>query len=798
MDSLLSDLRIGIRSLLKSPLITFPAVLSLALGIAATTTIFSVADIVLFQPLRFPEPDRLMAVWMTNPERGWARNVFSAPNLLDYRERSRSIDVAGYRTRGFNLSGTDEPERLSAVVATSNIIEVSGFEPALGRAFSREEETEGHHHVVLLGYDIWQGRFAADPGVVGQAVKLDEVPHIIVGVMPPDIPYPLYGADLWVPPGFTTNEHRGLNSWLALGRLREGATLEGVRTEVNGIAGALEAEYPVLNAGNRILVRPLREDVYNSGPRLGSIILLTAAFMVLLIACANVANLLLARALQRQRELAVRAALGARRWRIVRQLLTESMLLGLAGGALGVIVSIWGIEALKTIIPADPPLPEFGLDLRVLGFTALVALLAGIIVGTLPAHRVSRADLHITLTSGGRTATGGSRRRRAQDVLVSSQVALALVLLVCASMLIRTVVEMQVADLGFDPENLLIYHMRPPEAAYPDDESLRVLYEELVSEMRALPSVISAATVSAAPLAGVNHSEAYAPEDEDYEDGLWPTAPVRWASAGYFDTIGVSLLRGRVFEESDRVGARPVIVISAGLASWHWPDDEDPVGQRIRSMGETWEIVGVVEDVRHYGGDSMPTPMIYFASSQGQPRGMAVILRTGTHPAELVPSVRAAVLAIDPDQPIYEVHTMEDLIRMDLEGGRIVTDVSGVLGIVALVMAALGIYGVMAYSVTQRTHETGIRMALGAQPRDILYLMGMKGARVSLWGITGGVVLSLAMMRVFYSVFEGFIGFDGLALGGAIIVLLLASLVACFLPARRAARLDAMAALRSE
>ncbi len=797
MDSLLNDLRVGIRSLIKSPLITLPAVISLALGIAATTTIFSVADIVLFQPLRFPEPERLMAVWMTNPERGWSRNVFSVPNLLDYRDRTRSIDVAGYRTQGFNLSGSDEPERLAAVVATSNIFEVSGFEPVLGRAFNRQEEAEGRQYVVLLGYDVWQDRFAGDPDVVGQTVKLDEVPYTIVGVMPPDIPHPLHGADLWVPPGFAIDEHRGLNSWRALGRLEEGATLEGARAEVNGVARTLEGEYPVLNAGNRVLVRPLREDVYSSGPRIGSVILLTAAFMVLLIACANVANLLLARALQRQRELAVRAALGARRWRIVRQLLTESVMLGLTGGALGVIVSFWGIEALKTIVPADPPLPEFGLDPRVLGFTIFVALLAGILVGTLPAHRVSRADLHITLTSGGRTATGGSRRRRAQNVLVGSQVALALVLLVCASMLIRTVVEMQVADLGFDPDNLLVYRMRPPEAAYPDEESLRALYGELVAEMNTLPGVLSAATVSAAPLAGVNHSEGYAPEDEDYEDGRWPTAPVRWVSAEYFETIGVSLLRGRVFEESDRVGALPVMVISEGLASWHWPD-EDPIGKRILSRGETWEIVGVVEDVRHYGGDSQPTPMIYFSALQYQPRAMAVMLRTEANPAELVPSVRAAVLTIDPDQPIYEVHTMEDLVRMDLEGGRIVSDVSGVLGIVALVMATLGIYGVMAYSVTQRTHETGIRIALGAQPGDILRLMGMKGARVSLWGIAGGVVLSLAMMRIFYSVFEGFIGFDGLALGGATIVLLLASLAASFFPARRAARLDAMTALRSD
>ena len=797
MDSLLNDLRVGIRSLLKSPLISIPAVLSLALGIAATVTIFSVADIVLFQPLRFAEPERLMAVWTTNPERGWPATRLSAPNLLDLRERSRTIDVAGYGTRGFNLSGTDEPERLSAVVATSNIFAVSGFEPVLGRAFNRGEEAEGHHHVVLLGYDLWQARFAGDPGVAGQIVKLDEVPHTVLGVMPPDIPHPLYGADLWVPPGFTTDEHRGLNTWQALGRLSGGATLEGARTELNELAASLEEAYPVLNAGNRVLVRPLREDVYDSGPRIGSVILLTAAFMVLIIACANVANLLLARALQRQTELAVRAALGARRWRIVRQLLTESVLLGMAGGALGVVVSIWGIEALETIVPAEPPLPEIGLDLRVLGFATAVALLAGVFVGTLPALRISRSDLHVTLTSGGRTATGGARKRRAQNVLVGSQIALALVLLVCASMLIHTVVRMQIADLGFDPENLLVFRMRPPEAAYPDDESLQALYGELVTELGALPGVTSAATVSAAPLSGWNFREAYAPEGEVYEDGRWPSVSATWASPGYFDTLGLAVLRGRTFTASDREGATPVIVISEGLAGEHWPG-QNPVGERIHSIGRTWEIVGVVEDIRHYGGDSPAIPMMYFTTSQGQQRGMAVMLRTFNDPAELVPSVRAAVLAVDPDQPIYQVHTMEDLIRMDLEGARIVTDVSAVLGVVALIMAALGIYGVMAYSITQRTHETGIRVALGAQPRDILYLMGMKGARVSLWGIAGGVVLSLAMMRVFDSIFEGFIGFDGLALGGSAAVLLLASLVASFLPARRAARLDAMVALRSD
>jgi putative ABC transport system permease protein len=797
MDSLLNDLRIGIRSLLKSPLITLPAVVSLALGIAATVTIFSVADIVLFQPLRFPQPERLLAVWTTNPERGWPATRLSGPNLLDLRERSRTVNVAGYRTRGFNLSGTDEPERLSAVVATSNIFAVSGFEPVVGRGFSRDEESAGAHHVVLLGYDLWQARFAADPDVAGQIVKLDEVPHTILGVMPPDIPHPLYGADLWLPPGFTPDEHRGLNTWQALGRLSGGATLEGARAEMNEIAVSLEEAYPVVNAGNRVLLRPLREDVYDSGPRIGSVILLTAAFMVLIIACANVANLLLARALQRQTELAVRAALGARRWRIVRQLLTESVLLGVAGGALGLLVSIWGIEALKTIIPADPPLPEIGLDLRVLGFAVSTALLAGVIVGTLPALRISRSDLHSTLTSGGRTATGGSRKRRAQEALVGSQIALALVLLVCASMLIHTVLRMQIADLGFDPANLLVFRIRPPEAAYPDEESLRAFYEELVTEMSVLPGVASAATASAAPLSGWNLREAYVPEGESYDDGHWPSVSVTWASPGYFDTLGLAVLRGRTFTANDREGSTPVIVISEGLASEHWPG-QNPVGKRIQAIGRTWEIVGVVEDVRHYGGDSPTLPMIYFTTSQSLQRAMAVILRTVANPAELVATVRAAVLEIDPDQPIYQVHTMEELIQMDLEGARIVTDVSAVLGMVALVMAALGIYGVMAYSVTQRTHETGIRVALGARPRDILYLMGMKGARVSLWGVAGGVVLSLAMMRVFDSIFEGFIGFDGLALGGATSVLLVASLVASFLPTRRAARLDAMVALRSE
>jgi putative ABC transport system permease protein len=797
MDSVFNDLRIGIRSLLKNPLITFPAAVSLALGIAATVTIFSVTDVVLFQPLRFTEPDRLMAVWTTNPERGWAATRLSAPNLLDLRDGSSLIDVAGYVSRGFNLSGTDEPERLSAVVATSNIFSVSGFEPVLGRAFNREEETEGRHRVVLLGYDLWQARFARGREIVGQTVKLDDVPYTILGVMPPDIPHPLFGADLWIPPGFTTDEHRGLNTWEALGRLADGATLEGARAELNELAAALEEAYPVLNAGNRVLIRPLREDVYTSGPRLGSIILLTAAFMVLLIACANVANLLLARALQRQTELAVRAALGARRGRIVRQLLTESMLLGAVGGALGVVVSVWGIEALKTIVPADPPLPDFGLDLRVLGFATTVALLAGVVVGTLPALRISRSDLHATLTSGGRTATGGMRRRRAQEVLVGSQVALALVLLVCASMLIHTVVQMQIADLGFDTENLLIFRMRPPEAAYPNDESLQILYEGVMADMAALPGVASAATVSAAPVTGWNFFEVYAPEGEVYEDGRWPSVSVSWASPGYFETIGLTVLRGRTFTTADRQDTTPVVVISEGLAEDHWPG-RNPVGERIHSIGRTWEIVGVVEDVRHYGGDSPPISTMYFSTSQGARRGMAVILRTSTDPAELVPAVRAAVLRIDPDQPIYDVHTMEDLIRMDLEGGRIVSDVSAVLGLIALIMAALGIYGVMAYSVTQRTHETGIRMALGARPRDILCLMGMKGAKVSLWGLAVGVVLSLAMMRVFYSVFEGFIGFDGLALSGATALLLVAALVASFLPARRAARLDAMAALRSE
>jgi putative ABC transport system permease protein len=796
MESLLDDLRVGIRSLLKTPLITLPAVVSLGLGIAATVTIFSVADIVLFQPLRFPEPERLLAVWTSNPERGWTATRLSAPNLLDLRERSRTVEVAGYRTRGFNLSGTDEPERLSAVIATSNIFAVSGFEPVVGRGFGRDEESEGAHQVVLLGYDLWQARFAGDPDVVGQIVKLDEVPHTVIGVMPPEIPHPLYGADLWVPPGFTPDEHRGLNTWQALGRLRGNATLEGARAEMNEVAASLEEAYPVLNAGNGVLLRPLREDVYDSGPQIGSVILLTAAFLVLIIACANVANLLLARALQRQTELAVRAALGARRWRIVRQLLTESVLLGVAGGGLGLVVSVWGIEALKTIIPAEPPLPEIGIDLRVMAFAVSTALMAGVVVGTLPALRISRSDLHTTLTSDGRAATGSSRKRRAQEALVGSQIALALVLLVCASMLIHTVLRMQIADLGFDPSNLLVFRIRPPEMAYPDEESLRVFYERLVTEMSSLPGVASAATASAAPLSGWNYREAYAPEGETYNDGRWPSVSVTWASPGYFDTLGLTVLRGRTFTANDREGSTPVIVISEGLAREHW-SGRNPVGERVEAIGRTWEIVGVVEDVRHYGGDSPAIPMLYFTTSQSRQRAMAVILRTVTDPAELAASARAAVLKIDPDQPIYQVHTMGELIQMDLEGARIVTDVSAVLGMVALVMAALGIYGVMAYSVTQRTHETGIRVALGAQPRDILYMTSMKGARVSLWGVAGGVVLSLAMMRVFDSIFEGFIGFDGLALGGGTVVLLLVSLVASFLPALRAARLDAMTALQS-
>jgi putative ABC transport system permease protein len=797
VDRLFKDIRVGIRCLAKSPLITLPAILSLALGIAATTTIFSVTDIVLFQPLRFQEPERLMAVWATNAERGWSYQRFSLPDLLDYRERARTLDIAGYQSRGFNLSGTEQPERLSAVSATSNIFSVTGFEPIHGRAFTRDEETEGRHHVVVLGYDLWQRHFGGDPKAVGRTVKLDGVPYTVIGIMPPAIPYPFYQLDAWTPPGITWDENRSDRRWKAIARLSDGAPLDSARAELTAIAGGLEEEHPRVNAGMGARLNALREDVYGEGPRYGSIILLTAAVFVLLIACANVANLLLARAVQRQRELAVRTALGARRGQIVQQLLTESTLLGLGGGLLGVLISIWGIQALATIIPADPPLPPVGLDLRVLGFTAVVAVFAGIVVGTVPALRTSLSDLQTFLTAGARGSTSGARKRRAQDVLVVSQIALALMLLVCAGMLIRTVVELQRSGIGFNLENLLVFRINPPETKYPGDDSLRLMYAALKHELGALPGVSSVASVSAPPLTGPDTRETYGVEGEVYEKGKRPMSAVRWTDPDYFATLGVALVRGRGFSESDSEGAPAVIVVSEAFAERHW-DTENPIGKRIETLGVTWEVIGVVQDLRYYGPGAQPTPIIYLPTSQSVRREMAVVVRADREPETLIRSIRAAVLLVDPDQPIFEVRTMRELLRTAFEGTRIVSDVSAVLGAVAMIMAVLGIYGVMAHTVAQRTHETGIRIALGATAHDIRQLMAKKGAAITCVGLLLGVLMSLGMMRIFYSIFHGFVGFDGLSLTAASVVLFSAALGASYVPAQRAARLDPTVALRSE
>ncbi len=797
MDRPLQTLRIGLRSLMKSPATTVPAILSLALGIAATTTIFSVTDIVLFQPLRFQEPDRLMAVWGTHSERGWRFQRFSMPDLLDLRERARTLDIAGYRSHGVNLSGTEQPERLSAMHAMNNIFSVIGFKPMHGRAFNRDEEIEGPHHVVVLGNDLWKRNFGAKTNVVGQTVKLDGIPYTVVGIMPPAIPYPFYQVDAWLPPGVSADEHRGFRSWKIVGRLGEGATQESASAELTALADGLADEFPAVNAGMGARLVPLREDVYGEGPRYGSVILLTAALFVLLIACGNVANLLLARGFERHHELAIRTALGARRGHLVRQLLTESMLLGLGGGLLGVLASIWGIQALQTIVPADPPLPPLSLDLRVLGFTAVVAVLAGILVGTVPAFRTSRPDLQGVLTAAGRGSTSGARKRRIQEVLVASQIALALVLLVCAGMLIRTGIEMQRSDLGFDPENLLLFRISPPETKYPEADSLNMMYAGLTTRLRALPGVVSVAAVSSPPLTGRNTRESYAPVDHEVLEGEWPVCSVRWADSSYFDTIDVAVVHGRGFTVNDVEGSPRVVVVSESLARRHWAE-QDPAGKRIESIGEIWEVVGVVRDLRHFGPDSPPTPILYFPTSQSERRVMSILLRTEGAPEDLIRSVRATVLKIDPDQPIFEVTTMRERLRVEFEGYRIVSDVNAVLGMVALIMAVVGVYGVMAYSVAQRTPETGIRMAFGATPRDIRRLMTRRGVALTGMGLILGILMSLGMMRIFDSIFHDFIGFDGLSLTAASLVLLSAALGASYLPARRAARLDPVVALRTE
>jgi putative ABC transport system permease protein len=797
MDLFLQDVKFAFRSLVKSPVLTTVAILSLAVGIGANSAIFSAVDVFMIRPLPFDESVDLVAVWTANRERGWSRSASSVADFLDWRDQSQTLEVAGYYNTGVNLSGGDQPERLQGLRVAYNFLDVLRVRPAMGRGFASEEERDGTPPVAIISDVLWHRSFGADPGILGRTINLDGVQHTVVGILPPRFRFDSASTDVWIPMGITGEEPRVSRFLQVLGRVRETHTLDEARAEMSRVAQRLAEAYPDANAGNSVNIIRLKDEWFDEGFRSGSLISTVAVLFVLLIACANIANLLLARGASREREIALRGALGAGKGRIVRQLLTESMMLALCGGAMGVLLSSFGIRGLVSIMPAwFPQVDQITLNGRVVAFTAVLTAVAGAVFGLAPALQSSRADLKEALSEGGRGGTS-ARGGRLRKGLVVSEVALAMVLLVSAGLLIQSFVQMRSADLGFQTEDVLTMRVTLPETKYPQDEDIVSFQLDLLDRLEALPAVEVAGGTHILPTTGNTGTYYWLPTDEPAALSQRPVVSFRDVIPGYFEAMGVPLISGRTIARSDVQDSPPVIVINQLFADRHWPN-EDPIGRQVEFSSGVREIVGVVGVTRDSGPDDDPGPMVYFSAFQSESRSMGYTLRTSADPASLIPRLRELVTSMDPDQPVYSIQTLADMIREQIGGNTIMVKILSVLAAIALLLALVGVYGVMAYSVAQRTQEMGIRMALGAQRGDVLRLVVRQGAALAGLGVAIGVLVGLGVTRGLSFFLFGVSPFDPLTFSTVGLVLLTAGLLATYFPARRATKVDPMSALRYE
>jgi len=798
LDRIHHDLRLAARTLIRSPGVFAIAVLSLAIGIGANTTIFSAVDVFLLRPLPYPEAERIVRVWSTDSERGWTEAGLSAPDFLDLRRESRAVDVALHTGASFNVSGGEEPERLTGQLVSANLFGVLGVQPALGRGFLAEEEVRGAHRVVVLGDALWQRRFGGDPGVIGTALLLDGEPYTIVGVMPPDFRFLDDRIELWAPLSFDGTESRLYSAGAGIGRIRPGFSLEQAQAELSRIAAGLAAAYPDTNGSTGVRLEGLRDDLYNEYFRRAAAIVSTAVAFVLLIACANVANLLLARAATREREIAVRAALGAGRFRIVRQLLTESVLLSLCGGGLGLLLSVWGVRALVGIMPPFFfGIERIGIDGRVLAYTLGISVLAGILFGLAPALHASRPDLRESLKEGGRGSTIGGRRGRLRGALVGGEIALALVLLVAAGLLIKSYIGLSGSDLGFRSAGVMTFRIALPEAKYADSTAVIAFQERLVEQLGTLPGVEAAGAATGLPTTGMSSTYYTIEGEPPPPEGREPTVNFRGVTEGYFAALGIPLLSGRLFDERDRPESPPVVVVNRAFVERHWPGG-DALGRRIVLSSGPREIVGVVGDVREWGPDNEPPAAIFLPIGQRAYRNVAFLLRTAGDAAALTGAARGAVAELDPDLPLYQALTMDEHLAEGMSDDAILARLLGIFGGIAVVLAVIGVYGVMAYSVAQRTQEVGIRMALGAQAGSIQALVLRQGAKLAAAGAAIGLLLALAVTRTLSAFLVGVSPFDAVTFAAVTLAILAAALAASWVPARRATRVDPLIALRTE
>jgi putative ABC transport system permease protein len=808
MDSLLQDIRYAIRLCLRTPGFTAIAVLALALGIGANTAIFTIVNAALLEPLPFRDPERLVVLWETNARRPGRPNVLGPANFYRWQQGATAFErMAPFYDYRVNLTGSGEPEELIAQDVTPDFFPTLGVSPIIGRAFAPDEGGEGRTALAVLSFGLWQRRFAGDAGIVGRTIQLGGQPNTVIGVMPPDMRLfvkrgSLVGkpAELWRPFVFTEAQRTARGRFMSgIARLKPGVTVEAAQAQLATIASGLETERPQFNKGWGALVVPMHREL--SGDIRPALLVLSGAVgFVLLIACANVANLLLARGATRQREIAIRNALGAARFRVVRQLLTESLVLCLLGGALGLLVAQWSLDVLLAISPVD--LTDLGpvhLSYPVLAFTAAISLATAIVCGFAPAFEGSRAGVQEGLKDGARQV-GGLRHRRIRQSFVVAEIALAVVLLVGAGLMIKSFGALSGVNPGFDAHNVLTARVTVPGSRY-DTEAKRIqFYGDLVARLKAIPGVESAGAISFLPLAGPGAGTSFTVVGQPPPAaGQEPVTDVRVADNGYFSALKVPLVRGRFFTEREMREKSNVVIVNDALARRYFPD-EDPLGKSLviamTNPNVPTEIIGVVGDVKYTDFATDARAMTYWPHPQLAYSAMTLTIRTASDPAPFAPIVEREVRAMDKDQPISDVRTMEQWVARTLSQARFSSTLLTTFAALALVLAAIGIYGVMSYAVSQRTPEIGIRLALGAESRDILGMIVGNAARLAGIGLAIGVVLALALSRTLNSLLYETAGTDPVTFASVVGVLAAVALLASYLPARRASRIPPVDALR--
>jgi len=809
---MLTDLRYALRVLRKSPGFVLIAVLTLGIGIGSNTTVFSLVNSWLIHPVDFPEPDSLVTLWETDAKKGWINDVAPA-NFFDWRARSAMFEhIAAWNVTDFDLSGVDEPERIHGAEVTANFFDALRVHPALGRGFSPKEDEPGSGRVVLLSYGLWQRRFASDPRVLGKNLTLGGEKFTVIGVMPREFHFTLIGrAEMWTPLALTEKQRAARDQhWLqTVARMKPGVSPQQAAASLASVMTQLESQYPDTNTNEGIRLRTLSEEIGRHTGSNAILISFGVVACVLLIACANVANLMLARATGRQREVAVRLAIGAGRAQLMRQFLIENVLVFLIAAALGVTLAFWGVDWIESSIPYENKgyLPHYAVlhvDLATLAYTLAIAVFTGILFGLTPALAGSKLDLNTALKEGSR-GSGGRAGQRMRKTLVAAEVALAVVVLVASGLLIRSFVLAVNIDTGFDRHNVITARLRLPESRYSKPSDFAGFYTRALDRVRSIPGVESAAESRYIPFGGESAGVEFLVDGQpEPRPGEVPSASYTAVTPAYFQTLKIPLIQGRFVSGQDGPGSPKIVVVSDVLANRYWPG-ANPLGKRIRlgrKSTENLTVVGVVRQVNETafisGFEDHPQPQIYVPFAQAPAAEMEIVLRTNASVAALAPSMRSAIREIDKDQPLGRIRTLDQLFTEATKPYVILSQVMGFFALVALFLAAIGIYGVMAYAVSSRTQEFGIRMALGAGRRDVLNLVLGQGLRLVGIGMIAGLAASFAVSRTLRSLLFRITPTDPGTFGVVLSILIAAALLAICIPAWRATRIDPNAALRYE